>query len=83
MRFYKSKVRTAVTADKVKVDSFGYFADTLAGLKEAVESETNTCFGRISKICKADKVCRFVAYIRGHNLPWTLFYPVKGKHIKE
>lgn len=83
MRFYKLKIRTAITADKVKVGSFGYFADTLAGLKEAVESETNACFGRISKIHEASKVCRFVAYIRGHELSWTLFYPVKGKHIKE
>ena len=56
MEFDKSKVYTAVNADEVKVGSKGYFADTIAGLKNNIDKENILTVG---KVWEEDSISRF------------------------
>ncbi len=46
MQFDKSRVYTKLNADEVKEGSEGYFADTLNDLKDIVEYEFSTYYGK-------------------------------------
>lgn len=50
MKFDKAKVFTTLNADEVKVESTGYFADTLESIKDIVEHERSDYYGKLVEI---------------------------------
>lgn len=59
MEFDKAKVFTALNADEIKVGSKGYFADTLEKMKDVVEHERSSYYGKVVEIRKESYVSRF------------------------
>ena len=72
MEFDESKVYTLVNADKVKLGSKGYFADSLKELKIAVEQEHSDNYGEVTEIDDDSYINRF----KIGNYLFGLFYLV-------
>ena len=80
MEFDESKVYTLVNADKVKLGSKGYFADSLKELKIAVEQERSDNYGEITEIDDDSQSARFRnEYI----YYYSLFYLVEESEEKK
>lgn len=80
MKFDKSKVYTALNADEVKVGSKGYFADTIKGLEELVNSENKDYYNTLVEIAPTSEVYRFK---RGVDFitEYALFYLVEEPKV--
>ena len=74
MEFDMTKVFTSLNADEVKVGSKGYFADSLRGLRVAVEREYRQAYGELDEIYNDSIDYRF--HIRGC-YSYNLFYLVE------
>lgn len=80
MEFDESKIFTMVNADKVKLGSKGYFADSLKELKIAVEQERSERYGEITEIdddSHSDRFCNKYIYY------YSLFYLVEESEEKK
>lgn len=81
MQYYKQNVFTVVTADDIPQKTvakgiFGYFANDLASLRQAVETDktTDRClYGRLTCIKGSANRERFV--LDKGNYMFSLFYP--------
>jgi hypothetical protein len=77
MQFDLSKVYTAVDADKIRVGSIGYGADTIEMLKEKVEADGEGARYVVTKITADNCMFRFCT-IRGSDaLSSALFYLIE------
>lgn len=59
MKIDESKIYTLLTADKVRLGSKGYFADTLKNLREVVDQERSENYGEIGEIKDNSYIARF------------------------
>lgn len=59
MKIDESKIYTLLTADKVRLGSKGYFADTLKNMREVVDQERSENYGEIAEIKDNSYVARF------------------------
>ena len=88
MNFDVNKVKTAVTAESVKVGSVGFFANSLDELKKKVEEYKAEDFHRVNAIRSSEKAERF----KMSKGSFSLFYPasvdkqeqrkISGKDVK-
>ena len=77
MKFDKSKVYTALNADKAKAGSKGYFAYNLAALEKTAEAGDGQPY-ELAEISGKDESCRFALKDeRGELLYFALFYLVE------
>lgn len=80
MEFDKSKVYTALNADKLEIGSKCIFADTLTTLKNLVRCDDGT-YGTLKSINDESFTCRFAAAER--NISYGLAYLVEEPtHLK-
>lgn len=77
MEFDKSRVYTALNADELKVGSRVIVADTLSGLKQAVEEET---IRTLKSVSGENYGCRFLA---SNGVGYFLAYLVSEPEPKE
>lgn len=73
MEFDKNRVYSAANADAVKIGSIGYFADTLASLKEQVRLENKGSMHALKCISSETDTYRFSFGA----VQWSLFYLLK------
>ena len=59
MKIDESKIYTLLTADKVRLGSKGYFADTLKNMREVVDQERSENYGEIAEIKDNSYIARF------------------------
>lgn len=72
MKFDKTRVYTALNADEVKVDSKGYFADSISDLKRKVDEGDEPL--TLVKICGEEAAVRFTTLSAS---VYLLFYLVE------
>lgn len=77
MQFNLSKVYTAVDADKIKVGSIGYGADSISNLKEKVESDREEARYTVTKIAPDDCMFRFCTINGSDALSSVYFYLIE------
>ena len=74
MKFDKSKVYTALNADELKVGSKCIFADTVSGLRQAVQDkEFDTHVQILTRVSDDDSVARFLT----SNYQWLYAYLIE------
>ena len=74
MKFDKSKVYTALNADELKVGSKCIFADTVSGLRQAVQDKVfDTHVQILTRVSDDDSVARFLT----PNYQWLYAYLIE------
>lgn len=77
MQFDLSKVYTAIDADKIRVGSIGYGADTIEMLKERVESDSEGARYTVKQIMPDNNMFRFATANGSDALFSALFYLIE------
>lgn len=72
MKFNVNKAFSALNADKVKIGCKGYFANSVAELKNAVENNNKKCRSKIDRVLGEGFMCRFTAE---NGICYPFFYP--------
>lgn len=84
MKFDKSKAYTALNADEVKIGSKGYFVDDIETLKDVIENEDKSFFGKLTEIKSPSEIYRFVKFdADGSIIEYNLFYLVSEPKEKK
>lgn len=84
MTFEKSKVHTMLDADDVAVGSYGYFANNLETLKNAVSFDEKGNFLKLKEVLLANNTYRFVAENKNGDCgDYALFYFVEKPEEKK
>lgn len=84
MEFDEGKLYTMANADKVKVGSRGYFADTIKGLRCVME-QGNGCpqYGEVYRIDGENEMCRFILKSNcSTGYRYSLFYLVEEPKVE-
>lgn len=84
MEFDEGKLYTMANADKVKIGSRGYFADTIKGLRCVME-QGNGCpqYGKVYRIDGENEMCRFILESNcSTGYRYSLFYLVEEPKVE-